>query len=364
MWIALFYAIEKNLINFTQGREMMKKLCALLIIPFMLTLNCPLIASEISQAVDSSAAGVTTEITYSPEDQAIAGQRIPIELEAEDDNGIDVVRIYFRAMATQTYYYVTLNGSDETYTGLLPAPANGVEGIDYLILVKNNNDQIVKSQNYHMTVVDSDDASAADILANNEKIEVFTEALEAPSSLEGFMDNIGINLANSAVKYGVTSGIYSALEAGTSTSTATASGTVTASSGMSTTAIVASSVGVAAAVGGGVAYGVSASDDDDSSSARSSGSPTGSESVTHQVLPKMASNGTDWLCDIQINVTNTTPGNVVNASATWGKSGSGTADSNGNTTFIVPTIPHGCLSGTITVSIGGSVIKTISDSCF
>ena len=242
---------------------MIKKLCALLIVPFMLTLNCPLIASEISQATNNTSAEVTTDITYDPATEAIAGQRIPIQIEVEDKSGVDVVRIYFRVVNATNYFYVTMNQSGDTFTAILPAPANGAGEIDYLILVKNNNNQLVKSQNYMMTVVDDNEANASDLAANNEKINIYTEAMEAPGSLEGFMDNIAIHLTKSAVKYGVTMGIYSALEAGASTSSVVASGTVTAATGgMSTTMMVVSGVGAAAAVGGvAVAAGGSSSSD-------------------------------------------------------------------------------------------------------
>ena len=240
-------------------RQRFYRFCAMLLMPFMVVLNCPITVL----AEDTNAQALNIEITHDPVEEATAGQRIALEASVEDEAGVEVVRAYFKAVEAAEFNFVPLEAAgDKTYKGVLPAPANGVGAIDYLILVKDANNIVVKTQTYRIVVKDDDDAAAA--IAKNEQINVYTELQQAPTEITGFSDNIAIDVVESAGKLGVVAGIYSAASAGSSTSGAVAGGTVTASTGgFSTTAIVVGSVVAAAATVGGIAAIASSSSDDD-----------------------------------------------------------------------------------------------------
>jgi len=238
-------------------RQKCYRFCAMLLMPFMMVINCPMtgLAADAADVPE-----MNIKITHDPVKEATAGQRIPLEAKVVDEAGVEIVRAYFKAVEAAEFNFVVLTSSEnDTYRGTLPAPANGVGAIDYLILVKNANNQVVKTQTYRITVADSDNAAAA--VAKNDQITVYTELQEAPTEITGFSDNIAVDIVESGAKLGVVVGLYSTATAGGSTSGAVAGGTVAASTGgISTTAIVIGSVVAAAAVGA-VAVASSSSDD-------------------------------------------------------------------------------------------------------
>ena len=234
------------------------RFCAVFLIPLIALLNCPITAV--------SAPTPDIEIEHDPVAEATAGKRIDIEVEIEDESGVKTARVYFKAMEASDYSFIMLaSDNGVTFTGTLPAPANGAGTIEYLILVQNGNDQVVKTQTYQVTVKDDEDAAGA--VAQNKQIQVYTELENVPSEVTGFSDNIAIDVVESAAKLGVVAGLYSAATAGSSTSSAKAAGTVTATTGgVSATALVLGAVVVAGAVGGAAALASSSSDDDEGSS--------------------------------------------------------------------------------------------------
>jgi hypothetical protein len=250
-------------INFFLGEEKMRhkiyRFFAMLMMPFMVLLNCPVI----TLAADTELHEINIEIIHTPVEEAKAGQRIALEAEVNDEAGVEIVRAYFKAIEAAEFNFVVLTSTgDGTYTGTLPAPANGVGNIDYLILVKNARNIVVKTQTYRITVEDDDDAAQA--IANNKQINVYTELQQAPTEITGFSDNIVIDVVESSAKLGAVVGIYSNISTGGSTSGAVAGGTVAASTaGISTTAIVVGSIAAVAAAGGIAAVASSSSSDDD-----------------------------------------------------------------------------------------------------
>ena len=260
------------------------RLCAAILVPLMAVLNCPI------SAVSASAPAI--EIEHNPIEEATAGERITLKVEIDAESGVKTARAYFKASEATDYSFVVLeSGNGEDFTGTLPAPANGSGSFEYLILVQNGNNEVVKTQTYIVTVEDDDDAAQA--VAENDKIQVYTELEQAPADIAGFSDNIAVDVVESAAKLGVVAGLYSAATAGSSSSGAVAAGTVTATAGgVSTTAMIVGGVLVAGAVGG-VAAAASSSDDDDSS-ARELNSNTilGSWNVTGSSTSGSTTSGT------------------------------------------------------------------------
>lgn len=249
---------------------MLRKICTLVLMPLLVLVTCPMQGFSAEDAPQMS-------IRHNPVEEVVAGKRIPLDAKLQDDAGIKLARVYFKAEEAKDYSFINLHPTDDVgflddvtdavdsvgtkseivnVVGELPAPANGAGSFEYLILVLNGNDLVVKSQTYVVKVEDDQDAGTA--VAENEPINVYTELSEAPSEVTGFSDNITVDVIESAAKLGVVAGLYSSLTTGGSSAAATAGGTVTASAGYSTAVLVtgavvatAAVVGVAAASGGG-----------------------------------------------------------------------------------------------------------------
>lgn len=239
----------------------LKRMLAALLTPFMMLLNCPVMAA---QGGDTSGVKPTTEIFHKPVESAEAGKRITLYTEVSDQNGVDLVRVYFKSKDAADFSFIALKqvetqekglfekfqnlGSDfkgQGYSGVLPAPANGSKSFEYLVLVKNKANTVVKSQIYAVSVADSKDRE----VAAKEPVQVYTELSEAPKTITGFSDNITVDMAESGAKAGVVAGLYSGLSSGGGG--AVSGGTVAASSGgFTTTAAVVGGVAVVAVVGG------------------------------------------------------------------------------------------------------------------
>lgn len=228
--------------------RIMKKLVALFIVPFLILLPFTSFASE------EKLSPPKTEITHKPVEKVSAGERVSLAMEVEDPAGVDEVRVYFKAMAEGDYSFVQMQMQQEgasSYGGVLPAPANGTGQFEYLILVKNSENVVVKSQSYTVLIEDKDE-----IAAYQEKLQVYTELPEAPEVISGFSDNLAIDVIESSAKFGAVAGLYSSVSA--SGVSASQGGSIVASpGGLSTTAIVtgvvlgAAVVGLAAGGGGG-----------------------------------------------------------------------------------------------------------------
>ncbi len=248
----------------------LKKVLAALLTPFMMLLNYPVMAAEAGGG--QQAAKPVTEIMHKPVENVEAGKRITLYTEVSDPSGIDLVRIYFKAQDAADYSFVALKAVEKEekslwekfkslnsdfngqgFAGVLPAPAKGAASFDYLVLIKNRANVVVKSQTYKVNVSDSD--QAADAAA--EPVQVYTELNQAPSQITGFSDSMTIDIVESGSKLGAVAGLYSGLSSGGGGTVS--GGTVAASSGgFTTTAAVVGSVaavavvgGVAAAAGGG-----------------------------------------------------------------------------------------------------------------
>jgi hypothetical protein len=239
----------------------LKRVLAALLTPFMMMLNCPVMAAEEG---DTTTVKLNTEVFHKPIESAEAGKRIALYTEVSDPKGIDVVRVYFKSKDAADYSFIALKqvenqekslfekfqnlGSDfkgQGYSGVLPAPANGSKSFEYLVLVKNTANSVVKSQTYEVPVTDG----AGGTIDASESVQVYTELSEAPKTVTGFSDNITIDLVESGAKFGAVAGLYSGLSG--IGGGAISGGTVAASSGaFTTTAVVVGSVATAAVVGG------------------------------------------------------------------------------------------------------------------
>ncbi|MDH3715944.1 MAG: FecR family protein [Gammaproteobacteria bacterium] len=115
-----------------------------------------------------SAANAAVEIEHEPIDESPAGTRIELSAEITDeDNDIELVRAYFKVPEASDYVFAAMQplaDEENTYTGQLPAPAQDTTAIDYFLLVRNGDGEVVKSQNFSIEV-SADKERAAELAA-------------------------------------------------------------------------------------------------------------------------------------------------------------------------------------------------------
>lgn len=250
-------------------KTFLMKLWTIVLISTMMTLN-----NGISTCLaQQNTVEPSTEIVHAPLEEVQAGQRLNIYVEIEDPKTVELVRVYFKTTDAAHYNFIPLDPSGEqdksyyekfksigsdfegiAYSGVLPALANSSGTLEYLILVKNAENVVVKSQTYTATVLPANDQDEEE----KAPITVYTEVADNLSTVEGFADNIVLDSVESTVKFGVVAGLYANANQSTAAAsdgtTAINGGTVAASSGgFTTTSIVIGAAAAAAVLGGAIA---------------------------------------------------------------------------------------------------------------
>jgi len=227
---------------------------AMLLLPGLAILNSPVTAL----AQTETAMIPSTAIIHTPLKSVPSGQRIPVSVQVKDPQGIDLVRIYFKGVDGNDYSFITLDPSPEAirtgiitsgeFSGNLPAPARDAGWVDYLFLVKNSDQLVIKSQNFTVSVAPvTGDAGLAE-----EPLKVFTELDQLPEKIVGFSDNLIYASSEPAHRYGIVAGLSPA--AGPAPTDAISGGTVVASSGPGgVNTMLLGGLALAALVGGGLA---------------------------------------------------------------------------------------------------------------
>ena len=105
------------------------------------------------------------EIEHDPVDDSAAGSRIDLRAEITDeDSGIELVRAYFKVPDAADYVYAEMRpqaDEENVYTAQLPAPAQDTRTIDYFLLVRNGDGEVIKSQNFSIEVRAGEATAAA-----------------------------------------------------------------------------------------------------------------------------------------------------------------------------------------------------------
>ena len=220
-----------------------------------------------------------TNISHTPVDYFVPGFRIQVKALISDEGGVMLVRCYFRAKGEADYVFVDMPlvvGNE--YEGILPAPSESTEEIEYLLLVVNNDGVVVRSQEFTSKRADDQEKPPWQEVDSSGDITIKTEVAQAPETVAGFSDSIVGDAVESAFRFGyVVEGIYlisqmvgaapvgvisggtvaATTTTGAATAGGTAAGTTTAASGGGATAAGGSSTllyvaGGAALVAGGV----------------------------------------------------------------------------------------------------------------
>lgn len=227
------------------------RVVAQILIPLLAVLNTSpwAIAAENGDLSD-------TKILHQPVDSSPAGSAVPLSATVEDSAGVEVVRAYFKSTVGTIFYYIPLtNAKGKNYSGILPAPAADAGEIEYLILVKNKNGVVVKSQQYRTVIAENSRKLQA--ATQQEKIKVYSESPYASKYIIGFEAGYDFQVADPSEKYGVVAGLYNPESVSWISTDAVSGGTVAEPSGTSWTpwliggAAVAGIAVVALALGGG-----------------------------------------------------------------------------------------------------------------
>ncbi len=95
-----------------------QKLIAKVLIPFIILVNFPLPVFAAPTEEE-----LTLQIEHSAVKKAKAGTTISVTANFAAAEGIEIVRIYFRAVGSTTYYFVPMIVSNNSeYYSILPAP--------------------------------------------------------------------------------------------------------------------------------------------------------------------------------------------------------------------------------------------------
>ena len=212
------------------------------------------IAGAATPAVSSTEPITAPGIHHEPVESVRAGVRFEIAADIEDDQGVDLARVYFRAKREAEYVFVPMRPKGARYAAALPAPSADAGAVEYLILVRNQGGALYKTAPFEVKV---DKAEAP--VAYTERIQVYTELAQAPAEIAGFKDDIVLDVVKAAAKLarskttgtasasGTTGGASST--AGATAANTAATGGAVASAGLGT----AGTIGLAAVAVGGLA---------------------------------------------------------------------------------------------------------------
>jgi len=152
-----------------------------------------------------------TEIIHKPMDYFVPQKRIKIETTVTDKFGVNLVRCYFRTLEEEDYVFVAMTPVFGSFKGILPAPSKETEMVQYLFLVVNGQNQVVRTQTFEIRRKDKDETPAWQQVSSSGEIRVTTELAQAPKAPAGFTDAIAVGVVESYSRFGfVVGGIYTA----------------------------------------------------------------------------------------------------------------------------------------------------------
>lgn len=315
-----------------------RKILVTVLMPCLLFVNLP--HPTLANTGDG---GPSLLIEYSPVTTIEAGKVFPVTATLQDREGIELVRLYFRATGTKTYYFVPMIISKGAkFIGMIPAPSGAFAQIEYLFLIKTYSNRIFTSETFKVNVFKPSGVLST---KDQETIDVLTETAKEPSIFEGFTGKTRVRLVTKHEKHGVLAGLYSHEETGGTSSNGRYHGTVvrSSSSGLNTYLIAG---GVAA---GAIAIGLVAG------SSGSGGSSSSSEPPPETTVDSTGA-GT-WTLEFEYSPCNRTTSQTVECSE------------EGLVTAITPTaigipLPPDCanspFNGLATVFIVGDTCDTMS----
>ena len=220
-----------------------------------------ILAFLVLQVPGAAFAGSDTKVTHNALKYFVPEKRIRLDLAVTDPKGVTMVRAYFKGKTQADYVFVPMEAQQtakDSYVANLPAMAKSNDEIQYLFLVVNGANEVVKTELFVVRAKDSTEVPSWQMVNDDASIKLFTEVPDAPAVAASFSDSVSLNVVESGARFGLVAQLYGASGSATASgaaASATNAGTASmATAGMSTVTIAAAAaglVGVAAAGGGG-----------------------------------------------------------------------------------------------------------------
>ena len=195
------------------------------------------------------------------------GSPFKVSARVTDPDGVDVVRLYFKAPHARHFAFVDLLPRNGEYVGLMPAPAAGTTRIEQVVLVKDGSGNISQSSFFDT----STSIAKTGATPTSTRGVVYAEATPKPAKLDGFSGKYVIKTVPESLKLGVVAGLVKGSSAVKTTSGKTGSGKATGgeaeggkSGGLSTAAIAGIAGGAVALIAVAASGGGGGSDSTDS----------------------------------------------------------------------------------------------------
>jgi hypothetical protein len=189
-----------------QRRKSVRKVFAIFLGASLLLLP----AFKASGIYAEEAMGVTTKITHETLKYFVPGSRIIVSMGATDPEGVKLARCYFRAKNEANFVFVDMNiGGNDMYQGIIPAPSRNTEAIEYIILVVNEKNVVVRTPIIEVGLDANSSLPSWQTDDSGEQLAVKTELPGQPATVNGFSDSVKVDLVESVVRFGfVAEGIY------------------------------------------------------------------------------------------------------------------------------------------------------------
>ena len=219
------------------------------------------LAFLVLQVPGAAFAASETKVTHDVLKFFVPEKRIRLDAAVVDPKGVTLVRAYFKSKTQADYVFVPMEAQQtakDSYVANLPAMAKSSDEIQYLFLVVNGANEILKTEPFVVKSKDSKEVPSWQMVSDDGSVKLFTEVPDAPAVTASFSDSVSLNVVESGARFGLVAQLYGASGSATASgaaASATNAGTASmATAGMSTVTIAAAAagvVGVAAAAGGG-----------------------------------------------------------------------------------------------------------------
>jgi hypothetical protein len=193
-------------------------------------------------------------------------KRIRLDAAVVDPKGVTTVRAYFKSKTQADYVFVPMEAqltAKDNYVANLPAMAKSNDEVQYLFLVVNGANEVLKTEPFVVRVKDATEVPSWQMVSEDGSVKLFTEVPDAPAVAASFSDSVSLNVVESGARFGLVAQLYGA--SGSATASGAAAGATNAgtaavaTAGISTVTIVAAAAGLVGVAAGGGSGGGSSS---------------------------------------------------------------------------------------------------------
>ena len=225
-----------------------------------------LLAFLVLQVPGAAFAASDTKVTHEALKFFVPEKRIRLDAAVVDPKGVTLVRAYFKSKTQADYVFVPMEAQQtakDRYVATLPAMAKSNDEVQYLFLVVNGANEVLKTEPFVVKAKESNDVPSWQMVSRDESVQLFTEVPNASAVAASFSDSVSLNVVESGARFGLVAQLYgtsgSAAASGAAAGATNAGTAAVASAGLSTVTLVAAAaaVGGVAAAGGGKSGGSS-----------------------------------------------------------------------------------------------------------